>query len=142
MGRNSPAQHTRASRPAPTLAWMGEARVVRLINRLALLVCLVALSSVASADSPSLQRPSRSSPPVADAGPDRAARTFDIVTIDGSASHDTASNADEVTSGLVRFEWRIVEAPAGSVATLDSASPETRLVPDRPGNYVVELIVT
>jgi len=76
------------------------------------------------------------SPPVADAGPDRAAFVGDTVTLDGTGSSDVDGDA-------LAFSWSIVAAPAGSAAAL--SDPEAILPTlhiDRAGTYEVELVVS
>jgi len=74
-------------------------------------------------------------PPVANAGPDQAATVTQTVMLDGSASTDLDGDP------LTRF-WSFVSRPAGSVAALsDAAALNPTFVLDRPGNYVVQLIV-
>ncbi|NMQ20042.1 hypothetical protein E4P82_13045, partial [Candidatus Competibacter phosphatis] len=76
------------------------------------------------------------SPPVADAGPDQTARVGATVTLDGSASSD--ADGDPLT-----FEWSLLEVPSGSAATLsDPSVVHPTLVLDRPGVYVVQLLVS
>jgi len=107
--------------------------------------CAVAVAAARSlpADAqPTLARDvARTSLPVADAGPDIAARIFDAITIDGSASHDTVPPT-AAGAGLITFHWRIAAAPAGSRAAIDPASPAPSFTPDVPGRYVAELVVS
>jgi hypothetical protein len=77
----------------------------------------------------------RNSAPVADAGPDQTAFVGHAVTLDGGASSD--ADGDPLT-----FSWSFVEKPAGSGATLsDPAAVMPSFVVDRPGSYVIRLIV-
>ena len=107
--------------------------------------CAVAVAAAralpADAQPTSARDVARTSLPVADAGPEIAARIFDAITIDGSASHDTVPPTAE-GAGLITFHWRIAAAPAGSRAAIDPASPAPSFTPDVPGRYVAELIVS
>jgi hypothetical protein len=74
-------------------------------------------------------------PPIANAGPDRAARVFERVVLDGSGSADP--DGDSLT---YRWSWEL--RPAGSVVDLPDASavrPEFTL--DVAGRYVLSLAV-
>lgn len=75
--------------------------------------------------------------PVAEPGDDRQVAPGTRVTFDGSASHDP--DGDEPLT----FSWKLLDRPPESGAAIaggDTANPE--LVPDEPGAYVVELVVT
>ncbi|MGF1526864.1 MAG: PKD domain-containing protein [Candidatus Competibacterales bacterium] len=73
------------------------------------------------------------SPPVADAGLDQAAALGDTVVLDASASTDR-------DGPFLAYHWEIVEAPAGSGATLDDPEAvKPTLTLDRPGTYVIAL---
>jgi RHS repeat-associated protein len=77
----------------------------------------------------------RNSKPVANAGPDQAARVGATVQLDGSGSSD----ADD---DVLAFQWAITGAPAGSTATIsDPSVPDPTFSPDRPGTYLIQLIV-
>lgn len=74
--------------------------------------------------------------PIADAGRGRGGQVATPMALDGTASVDP--DGDPLT-----FQWRIVEAPEGSLATIEDADQEeARLVPDLPGTYDVELAVS
>jgi len=74
-------------------------------------------------------------PPVANAGADQTARLFDAVTLDGSASSDV--DGDELS-----FEWSFESCPSGSSAALsDPAALRPTFEVDKPGNFVIQLIV-
>ena len=73
--------------------------------------------------------------PVADAGSDRLVTQGDPVKLDGSKSSDLDGDA-------LSYVWRLVSAPAGSVASLtDAGSVQPSITPDVLGKYTVELIV-
>jgi hypothetical protein len=74
-------------------------------------------------------------PPVANAGPDQAARVTHTVVLDGSASSDPDGDA-------VAFRWSLVARPAGSAAALsDAAAASPTFLVDRPGTYTAQLVV-
>lgn len=75
--------------------------------------------------------------PVAVPGADVRVLPGTPVGFDGSASYDP--DGDDP----IRFRWTLVQRPATSAATLagaDGATPS--FVPDEPGAYLVELVVT
>lgn len=76
-------------------------------------------------------------PPVASAGPDQEVAAFsNAVQLDGSAS--TTGRP-----GALAFSWTVTSAPAGSHVSIDQphgARPVLSFL-DRPGNYVVSLVV-
>ena len=75
------------------------------------------------------------SAPVADAGPDVTARVGDTVQLDASASSD----ADFDT---LSFRWAVTSRPALSNAGVsDPGAVQPTLLIDRPGVYVVSLVV-
>lgn len=79
---------------------------------------------------------SLNAPPNAEAGPDQGSFVGNLVTLNGSASNDP--DFDPIT-----FSWTLISQPAGSTGTLsdaDTAAPT--FVPDLPGSYVAELIVS
>jgi RHS repeat-associated protein len=76
------------------------------------------------------------SPPVAHAGADQTAEVGDTIVLDGSASTDVDGN-------LLSYAWALLSRPAGSAAGLQPAiSVRPRLVIDKPGDYVAQLIVS
>ena len=73
--------------------------------------------------------------PVADSGPDREVSAGDAVQLDASASHDP--DADPLS-----YRWAILSAPQGSMAVIsDSTAPAPVFNADKPGTYIVQLIV-
>ncbi|NGX17232.1 FG-GAP-like repeat-containing protein [Wenzhouxiangella sp. XN24] len=74
-------------------------------------------------------------PPVAEAGPDQALQSGNRVQLDGSGSTDAEGDP-------LSYAWQLTELPAGSTAELDDpTSVMPGFVADRPGNYVVRLVV-
>jgi len=74
--------------------------------------------------------------PTAHAGLNRVVPVGQQTTLDGSASHDP--NGDELT-----FLWSSLSRPAGSQAALfDATTVSARFVPDVPGPYVFQLLVS
>lgn len=75
--------------------------------------------------------------PLAVPGADRAVAPGTSVQLDGSASSDPDGD-DPIT-----FQWKLLNRPQGSATTLaDADTARPTLVPDQPGAYVLELIVT
>jgi hypothetical protein len=75
-------------------------------------------------------------PPNAEAGPDQGTFVGDLVTLSGSVSNDP--DFDPIT-----FAWTLITQPAGSTAALSDANTATpTFVPDLPGSYVAELLVS
>ena len=90
-----------------------------------------ALSSVAD----TVQIDTSNSPPVAVAGPNQT-------TVLGAAVHLDGSGSSDIDGDALTFAWTIVSAPAGSTAALSNAtSPTPTFAADRPGEYVVRLVV-
>jgi hypothetical protein len=75
--------------------------------------------------------------PIANAGPDQAARTGALVTLNGSASFD----ADAGTT--LTYAWSFVSVPSRSKVALSGggAGVNPTFKPDKVGTYVVNLIV-
>jgi hypothetical protein len=75
------------------------------------------------------------SKPVADAGEDQLAALASTVTLSGVDSVD-------VDGDTLSYQWSLVTKPATSTATLTSTTVvNTSFVLDKPGTYVVQLIV-
>ncbi|MCI0530126.1 MAG: PKD domain-containing protein, partial [Nitrospira sp.] len=75
------------------------------------------------------------SAPVANAGPDQTVFVTDTVQLDGSGSSDV--DGDPLT-----FNWSLLSIPAGSLVTLSNpVDVQPFFVVDKPGTYVVQLIV-
>jgi hypothetical protein len=75
------------------------------------------------------------SPPVADAGQDRAVFVAETVTLSGAGSSDPDGDP-------LSFSWSLTTRPAGSAATLsNTASVSPSFVADLPGTYLAQLIV-
>jgi len=76
--------------------------------------------------------------PIANAGPDQTGIFVgSMTTLDGTASYNP--DGDPISS----YSWTLVSVPAGSTAVLAGANTATpTLVPDRPGPYVAQLIVS
>ncbi|MBS0455666.1 MAG: PKD domain-containing protein [Proteobacteria bacterium] len=75
--------------------------------------------------------------PVANAGDDVSTVVGTTVDLSGVLSSD-ANVGDTLT-----YSWTLVSAPAGSVAVPGNSSSATAtLTPDKPGVYVVQLVVT
>ncbi|HVS66680.1 MAG TPA: PKD domain-containing protein, partial [Thermoanaerobaculia bacterium] len=91
--------------------------------------------SAGKTDNFKVKSASENQAPVADAGDDRTAPVGARVTLDGSASFDPDGDA-------LTFEWRLIEAPAGSSTTLsDPVAVRPTLQIDAAGTYRVELVV-
>ena len=74
-------------------------------------------------------------PPVANAGPDLSGVVGDTVALLDGGSSDP--DADKIT-----YKWTVVSAPAASLGRLtNSTKVKATLMLDRPGAYVVELVV-
>jgi hypothetical protein len=75
------------------------------------------------------------SAPVADAGADVSVRLRSTALLNGGGSHDVDEDA-------ITYSWTLVSKPAHSKAALVSANTaQPSLKPDKPGSYVVSLVV-
>jgi len=76
-------------------------------------------------------------PPIANAGADQTVHPGTVVTLDGSGSSDPDGNYP------LTYAWQIVSRPAGSAVELLNANTVTpTFVPDRLGDYTIQVIVT
>lgn len=74
--------------------------------------------------------------PVANAGKDQLTSVGSTVLFDGSGS-------DDPNGSSLNYKWSLISAPAGSSAALTAANTaQPTLVPDVPGDYQVQLVVT
>ncbi len=74
--------------------------------------------------------------PVADAGPNQTVQVGQTVTLDGTGSHDADNDA-------LSFDWSLLSRPTNSSAILNAADqPKANFVPDLPGIFVAQLIVS
>jgi len=74
--------------------------------------------------------------PAADAGPDVYTLTGEWVFLDGSVSFDPDGDP-------IDYRWALLHAPPGSAAELDDTQAlSPALLPDLPGDYVAQLIVS
>ncbi|MGE0192188.1 MAG: kelch repeat-containing protein [Planctomycetota bacterium] len=81
--------------------------------------------------------PALDTPPVASAGPDVGVRPGDVVVLDGSASFDDNTAAQDL-----ELAWTLVSRPADSSASLsDAHTAAPYFTADRVGTYVVQLVV-
>jgi hypothetical protein len=77
-------------------------------------------------------------PPTASAGPSQTVRPGSTVHLDGSGSFD-----DNTPSSLLQYAWSFSLVPAGSQAALVGANTiSPSFVPDVPGTYAIQLVVT
>jgi len=125
--------------PAGSLASLDEPGAVRprfVADRPGTYVAQLVVDDGLAASAPDTVRVStQNSPPVADAGPDQTVVAGQLVSLDGTASSDADGDA-------LAFEWSLTSRPAGSTAALsDPMSPTPMFTADRPGTYVVQLVV-
>jgi N-acetylneuraminic acid mutarotase len=77
-------------------------------------------------------------PPTADAGLDQTLHVGTPVSLNGSDSFD-----DNTPTSALAYAWSFASKPAGSIAVLSGANSSTpTFVPDLPGDYLVQLVVT
>jgi hypothetical protein len=76
------------------------------------------------------------SPPVADAGPDKA------ITLIGTVVHLNGSQSDDPDGQPITYQWSILSKPVGSKATLTgSTTSQPTFIADVHGDYTIQLIV-
>jgi hypothetical protein len=74
-------------------------------------------------------------PPFANAGPDQSVRVGDLVALSGAASSDPDGDP-------LRYLWTFSNRPLGSLASLiDAATVAPHFIADKPGQYLIQLIV-
>ncbi|MGX2029945.1 PKD domain-containing protein [Methylocaldum gracile] len=96
---------------------------------------LVVHDGLASSEPDLVSIATLNSKPTAEAGPDQSVYVGDAVTLNGSGSTDL--DGDRLT-----YRWALINQPEGSAAVLsDSAAIQPVFGVDRPGTYVVQLIV-
>ena len=77
------------------------------------------------------------SPPIANAGSDQTIHAGKTAYLDGSGSSDPGGHTP------LTYAWSFTSRPAGSTAALSNpAIMNPTFVPDKPGDYVVQLTVT
>jgi hypothetical protein len=75
------------------------------------------------------------SPPVANAGSDQSGTVGQTLTLDGNTSSDVGGDS-------LNYQWSLTSQPAGSTVVLNAPTSATpTLALDKPGTYVVQLIV-
>ena len=74
-------------------------------------------------------------PPVAVIAPPGPAFVGLPVLLNGSGSSDP-------NGAIASFSWTLTSRPTGSLAALGQNTPTALLIPDRPGTYVVQLVVS
>lgn len=76
--------------------------------------------------------------PIANAGDDQATEVGSTVLLTGVASTD-----DVTPTGLLSFNWVLTSGPSGSTAVIvDAETIAPTFVPDMPGSYQIQLVVT
>jgi hypothetical protein len=74
-------------------------------------------------------------PPVADAGDDQTVAVDDVVELDGHGSYDPEGED-------LAYAWELDSLPTGSGVTIVNPSfADPVFIPDRPGEYVISLVV-
>ena len=75
-------------------------------------------------------------PPVAEAGPDQTVVVQSLMTLNGTGSQDADGDA-------LTYQWTLTIQPTGStISLLNPTFAQPTLVPDLPGTYVVQLVVS
>jgi len=74
--------------------------------------------------------------PSARAGIDQTVPVGVTASLDGTSSSDP--NGDSLS-----YKWQIISRPIGSIASLSGSNqPHPSIMPDRPGDYTIQLVVT
>ena len=98
-------------------------------------VITLTVSNGIATDSANVKVSTRNSPPLAKAGPNQSATVGSSITLDGSGSSDV--DGDPLT-----YFWTMVSKPATSSAFITNfRSVAASFVMDKPGSYVVQLVV-
>lgn len=96
---------------------------------------LVVTDQGALSSAPSLVTVGENPPPAADAGTDQVVLVGTIVQLAGSG--------EDPDDDSLTFAWTLSSAPAGSTSAIsNSLLPNATFVPDRPGVYLAQLVVS
>lgn len=101
------------------------------------IISLVVTNSIGSrSEQDEVKVSTYNSAPVANPGEGVTTHPGEGVTLDGTGSSD-------IDGDILSYQWSIISKPEGSNATLlDSHTATPTLMPDIPGDYVLQLIVT
>ena len=127
------------ARPAGSLAILSDPHAVKPTFRVdrpgIYTLRLVVNDGNANSEPDSVTISTRNSKPVANAGPNQTSMVGQTVTLDGSKSSDVDGDA-------LTYRWSFVSKPKGSKAALQNPTGvNPKFVPDKVGDYVVQLIV-
>ena len=96
---------------------------------------LIVNDSAASSSPDTVRISTRNTKPVANAGNDQSGAVGVTVNLDGRGSFD--ADGDPLS-----YQWSFTSRPAGSVAAIGNPQlPQSNFIPDKPGLYVVQLVV-
>ena len=99
------------------------------------IVQLVVNDGILNSDADTVELSTYNLAPVANAGVDQTISVGDVITLDGTQSHD--ANGD-----LLTYRWNLLSIPTGSTAILtDETTATPTLGIDVAGTYIVQLIV-